>query len=109
MFKPRKTRYQRKVHMHVFIIRLWGVLFSVVSLAAALSPVWIYLVVRIMANPNGFWQELALGVAGFWIMGMVQLAFLVVWIMYIIFYWSDTVEARVRRVRRRQLPENSDY
>ncbi|OGL95726.1 hypothetical protein A2348_03805 [Candidatus Uhrbacteria bacterium RIFOXYB12_FULL_58_10] len=46
----------------------WAVL-SLVALVLALIPTWMFVWVRSFASPDGFWQELALGVAGVYVAG----------------------------------------
>lgn len=50
-----------------------GLFFTAVLWAILLIPFWIFLAFRGVASPQGFWQEFAMGLAGIWILGGVQL------------------------------------
>ena len=40
-----------------------------------LTPTWFFLVVRFLANPDGFWQNLVLIGLGTWFLGSAQVMF----------------------------------
>ncbi len=42
-------------------------------------PIEIYIGFRYLAQPQGFWQELALGVAGLFFLGSLQIILFLVW------------------------------
>lgn len=54
---------------------LKGVVGTVVIAFLALIPTWIFLGAREIAEPQGFWQELAFGTLGFWVLGSAQFVF----------------------------------
>ncbi len=84
--------------MKALLIRLQGAFVTLFALAVALIPAWIYLLVRAYAEPSGFWQELALGVVGAWILGSIQLLLMIFWIGGACWYWFETIENAVLRV-----------
>lgn len=83
--------------MTAFLTRLKGVLALLATLAIALAPTWFYLTVRMFAEPDGFWQELALGVAAVWVLGSIQLVCVFVWIFAAFFIWSLVEDSVPRR------------
>jgi hypothetical protein len=52
--------------MRKFLLFLltWGI---------ALIPTWLYLIVRFLLNPEGFWQEFFLLGLGLYVLGTIQL------------------------------------
>lgn len=69
---------------------LGKILWSLVVLAIGLVLVWIYLAVRLLLTPNGFWQELVLVGLGVWVLGFVQLIFGFVALLLIFSIWKDS-------------------
>lgn len=78
-----------------------GVLLSIVAFAACGSPLWVFLGVRSMADPEGFWQELAMGVVGYLVLGTFQLIGLAVLILIMILVWS-WVMSNIDDLKRRR-------
>ncbi len=54
------------------------VVFTLVVIALALIPTWFFLFLRSIANPTGFWQNIVTFGLGIWLLGGLQLIFLVV-------------------------------
>lgn len=64
------------------------VLYTLFALAVCAWPAWIYLGFRHLAAPEGFWQEVILGVIGIWALGSLQVFFLVVAIIWVLSIWD---------------------
>ena len=64
------------------------IVFSVIALGIALIPAWIYWFVHSLLQPQGFWQNLILLGAGVWVLGTLQIIFLVVWFAALIAIWE---------------------
>jgi hypothetical protein len=43
----------------------------------ALIPTWIFLGVKSFANPEGFWQNIVLLGVGVWVLGGIQMVFVI--------------------------------
>lgn len=54
---------------------------------AAFVPIWFYLFVRFLASPDGFWQNLILGVLVIWLLGAVQFVLFCIWVYVMIVIW----------------------
>ena len=46
-------------------------------ITCTLIPLWIFLLARLVFNPQGFWQNLVLTGLGVWVLGGLQVAFLI--------------------------------
>ena len=64
-------------------------LVSLVVTFFLLIPTWIYLLAHYFTQPNGFWQELALGVIGLWVLGGIQFFFLMLLVVSCIKIWTE--------------------
>ncbi len=78
-----------------------GVVLSLLAVLIGLIPAWVFLGVRALAEPEGFWQELALGLVGMFFLGAMQLIFLVGLAIMLAWIWSET-EDDVDIIRREQ-------
>ncbi len=81
--------------------RLWGLMMTTVICAIGFIPVWIYIGIRLLARPDGFWQELALGTLGVFALGGVQFILLFFVIIFLASVWS-VVGDDIKRQRRNQ-------
>ncbi len=61
---------------------------SLLAVLVALIPLWIFLLARLLFQPEGFWQNLVLTGLGIWLMGAIQLVFLVVLMFVLIAIWE---------------------
>jgi hypothetical protein len=52
------------------------------------TPLWIYFWVHHMLNPQGFWQQIALGGIGLLTLGSIQLCLLFVFVVITITVWT---------------------
>ena len=50
----------------------------------ALIPVWLYIGSRILLSPEGFWQELILGVVAAVILGSIQVVCIIVYVLMLV-------------------------
>jgi hypothetical protein len=66
------------------------IVFSIVAIAIAGIPTWIYLLIRLCLEPSGFWQEIVVFGFGVWILGGLQF-FLFIILLVVIFgaIWGD--------------------
>lgn len=64
---------------------------SLLTLAAVVVtfiPVWVFLAVRHVLHPAGFWQNLATGVAGVALLGGIQIFLIVLCVVFLHFLWT---------------------
>lgn len=64
-------------------------LWSLLVLVVALIPTWLYLGIRFLMEPTGFWQEMAVAGCGLVFLGGVQLILLVVAIAAWLAIWTE--------------------
>ena len=58
--------------------------FIVITLAIALLPVWIYMLIKFFLSPEGFWQNaLILGIA-IWFLGCIQIVLFILWVIFVL-------------------------
>ena len=50
-------------------------------------PTWIFLLIRMLMSPEGYWQELALGIVGLWVLGGFQLLALIILLIVLAGVW----------------------
>jgi hypothetical protein len=51
-------------------------------------PLWIYLFLRFIFNPEGFWQNFVLFGVGLYIFGGLQIILIVVWLLFLVAIWE---------------------
>ncbi|MBI4091009.1 MAG: hypothetical protein HY422_03215 [Candidatus Komeilibacteria bacterium] len=61
---------------------------SAFATAIALIPFWIYLGIRVLLQPEGFWQNLVLTGIGVWLMGGIQASLFIVLLVVLYFLWA---------------------
>lgn len=66
-----------------------NIVFSLLALAIALIPTWVFLIIKAAVNPEGFWQKFAVYGAGFYVLGAVQLALFFMFLFVMFFVWFD--------------------
>lgn len=64
------------------------ILHTAFALLVCAWPVWMYLGVRHLAAPEGFWQEMFLVGIGIWALGSLQVLFLAIAIVWVLFVWD---------------------
>lgn len=62
---------------------------TLLALAAALFPVWLYLIAKNAFDPQGFWQEFFLFGVGVWFLGGLQILLLIVFGVFALKLWAD--------------------
>lgn len=62
---------------------------SLGGLVLALIPLWIWLAVRWLLAPEGFWQNFVLFGVGLWLLGAIQLSLFVLWFFWLAAVWND--------------------
>lgn len=63
--------------------------YSMVALAIALIPVWLYVGARSLLSPEGFFQEFFVFGAGVFFLGTFQIVLLFALLFVLFFIWSD--------------------
>lgn len=58
------------------------IFFTLASLFVTLIPTLIYVSVRFLLEPEGFWQNFILLGIGVWILGGMQVLLLILWFMF---------------------------
>ena len=61
---------------------------SLVAALFCLTPTWIFLGIRRLADPEGFWQELAVGIIGYVVLGGFQVLCLVGFVFALVLIWG---------------------
>lgn len=62
---------------------IWGI---------ALSPLWLFLTAKSLADPEGFWQNFVMFGFGLWALGGLQLFLLVVGVFITLFVWTEVLD-----------------
>ena len=62
---------------------------TLAGIAIAGIPTWVYLLVRLLLSPEGFWQEAALGGCGIYFGGSVQVILLGILCWFLTHLWLD--------------------
>ena len=68
--------------------KIWGILLSIISAIIALIPVWVFIGIRILLSPKGFWQNFFLLGLGIWSLGIIQIILLVLLGIWLWAIWS---------------------
>lgn len=63
-------------------------LLSLIVILVGLIPFWFFLGVKWLLGPEGFWQRLIAYGIGFWLLGTIQLCFLVFGAWFLIVIWT---------------------
>ena len=56
--------------------------FLIITLAIALLPTWIYLLVKFFFSPQGFWQNAFLLGISVWFLGGLQVVIFILWLIF---------------------------
>lgn len=62
---------------------------SLIAIVVCAWPIELYFVLRHVASPDGFWQELLLAGFGIWVLGGLQLGFLIIAVVWLLLVWED--------------------
>lgn len=62
---------------------------SLAALTIAFIPTWIFLIIKYIANPEGFWQKLVLFGLGLWVGGGIQFFLAVLFVVALIVIWKE--------------------
>lgn len=62
---------------------------TVLATVVCYIPLWIFLLFRLLLQPEGFWQKLVLFGMGFWILGGIQLILIIIWAIVLFAIWGD--------------------
>ncbi len=66
-----------------------GILLSIGAVIIALIPFWFYLLMRFALSPTGFWQNFFLLGLGIWLLGGIQILFLIILIIFLCSLWIN--------------------
>lgn len=77
---------QKKFDVSFFLLKVG---LQVAYIAVAFIPLWLYLALKTVANPQGFWQNFALAGFGLWILGGAQFFLLVFLAIMSLALWVD--------------------
>jgi O-antigen ligase len=75
--------------MKKFGTRFWQIIYTAIGSLIAFIPVYIFLFLRYLLSPTGFWQKLAFGALGIWLLGSIQLILLISLAVWLWFVWTD--------------------
>lgn len=67
---------------------IFKILGSAVIAIIALIPAEIWFGIYKLVEPDGFWQKLVIVGIGFWVLGLLQLAFFIVGCSAMMAYWE---------------------
>lgn len=76
-------------------------LLSLIAIAVAGLPTWIFLALRSALAPQGFWEQLAAGVIGYLVFGGIQIGLLFLLVFVMVAIWSFGPDRRMSRRARR--------
>ncbi|KPJ85444.1 hypothetical protein AMJ57_03060 [Parcubacteria bacterium SG8_24] len=62
---------------------------SLLATLIALIPTWLYILARLLLEPDGFWQEVVVLGLGVWVLGGIQIMLLIFLIYFLVSMWSD--------------------
>lgn len=65
-----------------FLSFVVGLAFLIVTLAIALLPTWIYLLIKFFLSPQGFWQNAFLLGVSVWLLGGLQVVIFILWLIF---------------------------
>jgi hypothetical protein len=68
--------------------KMWQTVFSIIALALAGIPTYIFLVAKGALNPEGFWQTFIVLGVGLWLLGGLQFMLFVGAIVFIAYIWT---------------------
>ncbi len=64
-------------------------LWSLLVLVVALIPTWLYLGIRFLMEPDGFWQEMAVAGCGLLFLGGVQFILAIIGVAVCFTIWTE--------------------
>jgi hypothetical protein len=62
---------------------------SVIGIAVAGIPTWLYLIASGMLNPEGFWQKLVVMGLGLYVLGGIQFFLVIGLLIWLFTVWTD--------------------
>lgn len=66
-------------------------LLQIIIIAIAGIPTWVWLTIRYLAEPNGFWQEAVVFGLGLYVLGAAQIGLLVIAVIISVIMWISVV------------------
>ena len=64
-----------------------SLLVSILVWVVALIPLWIFLSIKTLANPQGFWQNFVLSGLGIYVLGAIQTVLLITGLAVTVIVW----------------------
>lgn len=62
---------------------------TLLSIVIALIPLWIFLGIKAIASPEGFWQNTVLLGIGMYFLGSIQFLLLIALLVFLYSVWND--------------------
>ncbi len=84
---PPLTRRQKKRRRGLSTV--WKIIHTMWMSLVAVIPTWIFVGLRTLLSPEGFWQEIVVSALGIIALGSIQIFFLVALIFMLMQVWSD--------------------
>lgn len=66
----------------------WKIIHTTWAFAVMAIPAGVFFLLRGLAEPSGFWQELAVGVIGLFFLGTLQIVLIIFYITFLIGVWD---------------------
>jgi NADH:ubiquinone oxidoreductase subunit 6 (subunit J) len=85
-FLPKVNKWTNSSKQGEKFQKIW---FTFAGACVAFIPSWIYFIANVLVQPEGFWQQIALGALGIFFLGSFQLIFIVFYIIILVsVIWS---------------------
>jgi hypothetical protein len=68
--------------------------YSILATIVGFIPAEVFGLIWLLASPEGFWQQFAMGVGGIAVLGTLQLIFFVVYAIFVIALWHLALKSR---------------
>lgn len=65
---------------------------SIIVIIIAPIPTLIYLAVRFLLSPEGYWQEIILLGIGVWVLGFIQIILIIILLVALYYIWIESRE-----------------
>ncbi|MEK7115257.1 MAG: hypothetical protein AAB847_02775 [Patescibacteria group bacterium] len=89
MYFAKKVQWKKELdgrETNDFLVR-WCV--TIISMAAAGIPTWLFLLAKASLQPEEFWEKLALTGLGLFFGGLFQIVLLVIFVVWLFIVWGD--------------------
>ena len=62
---------------------------AIVGLIIFLIPFWLWLLIRYLLSPEGFWQNLFFTCVGVYFLGFIQVILLIIYVLVLLVTWPE--------------------